>query len=410
MEKTRLDVGFVGCGKLGLPVALAIENSGHDVTVYDTNPDVEAYINSGNYPFQEVGVNELLKDSQITVAKSIGEVVAKSDLIFLPIQTPHDPKYEGTTPIPDDRKDFDYRYLENALAAVSNECAKLATKKTVAVISTCLPGTYEGRLKEVTNEFVDYVYTPQFIAMGTVIEDYLHPEFNLIGVESEEAADQLERFYATINNAPNIRTDITTAEGIKVSYNTWITAKTVVANAWGEMAHKTGMNFDDILKAWKLSTRRIISPQYMDSGVSDGGGCHPRDNIALSHIAKRVGMSHNIWEDLMAARQEHMGWLAELTDQLAEERNLPVVILGRAFKPETNIEVGSPSILLSNLMKTEHDHVNDYEPTEPGIYVIGTNNERYKDIKIPEGSIVIDPFRQQPEREGVETIRIGGKL
>lgn len=110
--------------------------------------------------------------------------------------------------------------------------------------------------------------------MGTVLEDYLNPEFNLIGVESEEAADKLEAFYSTINEAPPVRTDITTAEGIKVSYNTWITAKTVIANAWGELAEKTGMDFDDIKRAWDLSGKRLISTRYMNAGMSDGGGCH----------------------------------------------------------------------------------------------------------------------------------------
>lgn len=408
------DIGLVGMGKLGLPVALAIESRGHSVMGYDLNPDIEGYISREiPYPHQEEGLNGLLNTTHLKVAQSVAEVVAHSDIIFLPIETPHDPRFEGTTRIPEDRKDFDYRRLEVALADVANACSKLAVKKTVAVISTCLPGTYEKKLKPILNEYTDYVYTPQFIAMGGVIEDYLNPEFNLIGVESEEAADQLERFYATINDAPNIRTDITTAEGIKVSYNTWITAKTVLANAWGEMAHKTGMNFDDIKAAWDVSTKRLISKRYMDAGTGDGGGCHPRDNIAMSWLAGEVGMSHNIWEDLMEAREQHMEWLATEAAELSKEHELPLVIMGRSFKPETNIETGSPAVLASNILKEKevvHQHFEDLEGIpQRAVYLIATKHERYKDLTFPKGSVVLDCFRYIPEQNGVTIIHVGNK-
>lgn len=405
-----MNIGVVGCGKLGLPVALAIESKGHEVMGYDINPAVAGYIEDRQIPYKEEGLQPLLDNTNIKITGDLGLLVAKSDIVFLPVQTPHDPKYEGITRIPDDRKDFEYKYLESALADVANICAKLALKKTVAVISTCLPGTYESKLKPICNEYVDYVYTPQFIAMGTVLDDYLNPEFNLIGVESKEAADKLEAFYKTINDAPAVRTDVTTAEGIKVSYNTWITAKTVIANAWGELAEKTGMNFDDIKKAWDLSTKRLISPKYTNAGMSDGGGCHPRDNIAMSWLADNVGMSHNIWEDLMSAREDYEEWHADLASDLAEENDLPLIILGRSFKPETNIETGSPSLLVSNLLNekgVDHTIEEDVTPIK-AVYFIGTEHSRYADYKFPEGSVVIDPFGLIPEQEGV-TIRALGR-
>lgn len=299
-----MNVGMVGMGKLGLPVALAIESRGHEVMGYDISHAVYDYLDQRQIPYEEAGLQPLLDAHKIKMTHTLGELVAQSDIIFVPVQTPHDPRYEGTTRIPDDRKDFDYNHLKGAIRAVADIAQELGKRSTLAVISTCLPGTYQREIKPELNKYVDYVYTPQFIAMGTVLEDYLNPEFNLIGIESEEeAADRLEAFYLTINDAPPVRTDITTAEGIKVSYNTWITAKTVIANAWGELADKTGMNFDDIKKAWDLSDKRLISTRYMNAGMSDGGGCHPRDNIAMSWLATEVGMSHNLWEDLMEARE-----------------------------------------------------------------------------------------------------------
>lgn len=407
-----MNVGFVGFGKLGAPVGLAIESRGHNVMAYDTNPDVEGYFVEGTYPHTEDGLLPLLAKTNIAF-KTLSEVVTASDIVFVPIQTPHQPEYEGTTRIPKDRADFDYTHLEGALRDISAVCAELAVRKTVAVISTCLPGTYEGRLKPLLASNIDYVYTPQFIAMGNVIDDYLNPEFNLIGVESEEAADQLEHFYATINDAPNVRTDITTAEGIKVSYNTWITAKTVIANAWGEMAERTGMKFDDIKRAWDLSTKRLISTRYTDAGMSDGGGCHPRDNIAMSWLANEVGMSHNIWEDLMEAREQFEEWHADLAMEMAIMAKLPLVILGRSFKPETDIETGSPAILVSNILKEKqfpHQHYEDLHGIpQPSVYFIGTKHQRYADMKYPKGSVVIDPFRYIPRKAHVVVVPLGGE-
>lgn len=406
MSKPRT-IGFVGAGKLGTPVALAIELSGHDVTVYDVNPAVGEAIRNRHWPFQENQVRRLLQYTKLRVAQSIQQIVAEADIIFCAVQTPHEPRFEGTEPLGEEREDFDYRYLEMAVAEIAAEAKDAQRKITLSVISTCLPGTYQKRIKPLLNEYVDYVYTPLFIAMGTVIEDFLHPEFNLIGVEGEEAADQLGRFFTAINGAPNLQTDITTAEGIKVSYNTWITAKTVLANAWGELAYKTGMNFNDLLKAWSLSTKRILSPRYMDSGMGDGGGCHPRDNIAMSYIAQQVGMSRDIWTDLMQAREAHAKWLAKMVDDHAFVSELPVTILGRSFKPETNIETGSPALLVANFLNCEHQHLEDQVILDPAIYLIATKHDRYKDYEFPAGSTVIDPFRYIPDRIGVNVIRIG---
>lgn len=407
------EIGFVGLGKLGLPVALAIESKGHNVHGYDINPAVADYIAARQIPFKEEGLQPLLDETRLEVVKTIGEVVAKSDIIFLPIQTPHAPEYEGTTRIPETRADFDYSYLKQAVGEVATQASLQDKQTTLAVISTCLPGTFEREIKPLLNDKVSYVYTPQFIAMGTVLEDYLYPEFNLIGVEDEVAAKRLERFYKTINDAPAVKTDVTTAEGIKVSYNTWITAKTVIANAWGEMSDKLGMNFDDIKKAWDLSTKRLISTKYTNAGMSDGGGCHPRDNIALSKIASDVNMSHNIWEDLMAAREQYEEWHAETIADLSEQFELPLVILGRSFKPETNIETGSPAILVSNMLKewgVDHQHYEDFVGIpQKAVYFIGTAHKRYQNITFPKGSVVVDPFGIIKDQPGVVVRRLGRK-
>lgn len=407
------NVGFVGMGKLGLPVALAIESRGHNIIGYDVNPAVEGYLRDKHIPFQEEGIQPLLEANKVVMAESVGKVVVNSDVIFVPIQTPHDPKYEGITRLPEDRQDFDYEHLKQGLGSIVDACGKLGVNRTVVVISTCLPGTYERELKPLLSDNVDYVYNPFFIAMGTVVQDFLNPEAVLLGTEDGTPHAGLQAFYHSIyGEDKTFWTDITTAEGIKVSYNTWITAKTVIANLWGELAHKTGMNFSDIRNFWELATDRLISSKYMDAGVGDGGGCHPRDNIALSWLAEEIGLSHNVFEDLMHAREDHMQWIGREGIDRAKAEDLPLIILGKSFKPETNIQTGSASLLMANLIGEEHpfQHYEDIPETcaaAKAVYIIGTKHKRYVDFSFPQGSTVIDPFGIIPDQPKVTVVRLG---
>lgn len=411
-------VGFMGLGKLGLPVSFCIESKGYKVLGYDKNPDVAQYIKSKKLPFKEKGIEPYLENTKLEMV-DVEELVKQSDLIFCAVQTPHEKEYEGITRLPEQRIDFDYSHLVKAVQTISEIADSQDKIVNLAVISTCLPGTMRDIIKPLCGKNVKLVYTPQFIAMGTVIDDYLNPEFNLIGCDDSELAYAMRDFYATINEAPPLMTDMTTAECIKVSYNTIITAKTVIANIWGEIAHKVGGNSDDIFKAWLLSTNRLLSPKYLRSGVGDGGGCHPRDNIALSYLAQKYQLSYNLFESLMKARENHMEWIAQLTEQKQRETDKHVVILGKTFKPETNITTGSPAILLANIldeMGVQFEHIDpliddiDIAPGDmfsEGIYVIATAHLEIASYQFASGSIVIDPFGIILDQPEVEVIRIG---
>lgn len=408
-----MNIGVLGLGKLGLPVALAIESKGHTVKGYDINPAIAGYLKDKKIPFKEEGLQPLLDQTKLELTADIAELVKWADIIFIAVQTPHEPEYEGSTILPDTRKDFDYTYLTEAVAEVGKWCLYYEKKTIVITISTCLPGTYEQRIKNLLNEYVEYIYNPFFIAMGTVVRDFLNPEFVLIGKQDKDNTDEpLKTFYPTIHDKPILYTDITTAEAIKVSYNTFITTKTVLANLWGEIAHKVGANVDDIYKAWSMATDRLISPKYLKAGMGDGGGCHPRDNIALSWLATNIGLSYNFFDALMLAREAHAIWLADEADEAAFRESLPLILLGKSFKPETDIQTGSPALLVSNYLIDKHiDHVHVGEgesiPDEKAVYLVTTQHEEYATHRFHEGSIVFDPFGYIPDGEDYTVIRIG---
>lgn len=408
-------VGFIGLGKLGLPVALAIESRGHDIIGYDIDSAVEGYLRTRQIPYQEAGAPELLATTKLRFAP-VADVVRESDLIYVPVQTPHHPDYEGITRLPDDRVDFDYRYLVSAVQSVVEEANAQSRHVQLIVNSTVLPGTLDREIKPLLGEYVHLVYNPAFIAMGTTIDDFLNSEFVLIGADpdNKEGAERLVAFYTTIHHRPTFVTDIKTAELIKVAYNTFIGMKIVFANTMMEICHKTGANVDDVTESLKMATTRIVSTKYMSAGMGDGGGCHPRDNIAMSWLAGELDLSHNVFEDLMRARENQTDWLADLVSATREETGLPVILLGRSYKPETNLSVGSPAVLLGNILRErgiEHESWDPYidEPRswQPGLYFVATAHPEFRELDLPEGSVVIDPWGMVASRDGVRVVPVG---
>ena len=178
----------------------------------------------------------------------------------------------------------------------------MGTSRVVIIISTVLPGTIEREIKPLLSPCVKLCYNPFFIAMGTTVSDFLNPEMVLFGVDDPDALAKAKEFYGTITDAPFHEMSIVNAELVKVNYNTFITMKINFANNLMEICHKMkeqGADVDVVIDALSDCTKRIISPTYMRGGMPDGGGCHPRDNIALADFAKRYNLSNDIYTKSM---------------------------------------------------------------------------------------------------------------
>lgn len=419
-----MKIGFMGLGKLGLPCALATEEAGHEVVGFDPSEAVQGYVRDKKIPYREEGAPERLVNSKIRCV-DVAELVSFSDIIFVAVQTPHDPLYEGISRIPETRVDFDYSYLIQACRALDEEIEKQGQDKVVVVISTVLPGTMDTYVKPHLSSHFKLCYNPFFIAMGTTIHDFTHPEFVLFGVDDEKAAQKAEEFYKTIHSRPFYKTAIKNAELIKVSYNTFISMKIAFVNNLMEVCHHTGADVDAVTDALKLGTERLVSPKYLSGGMGDGGGCHPRDNIALSWLSRKLGVRYDWSEAVMMAREKQTDFLADLVEKYRVKGDfpLPVIILGKAFKEQTNLVVGSPSVLLKNILNERGIDVDMYDPwidnaldkeMNPffgmgmiACYFIGTHHKEFLKYKFPKGSVVIDPWRYMPDQEGVRVIRVG---
>lgn len=411
-----MNVGFVGLGKLGLPSALAIESKGHTVVGCDINPKIKEYVATREIPYLEAGVPELLAKTNLKVL-SLAEVLQKSDIVFVPVQTTHDPLYEGITKLPESTADFNYGYLKAACRSISEELERLGEDRIVIIISTVLPGTIQREIKPLLSSRVKLCYNPFFIAMGTTVHDFLNPEIVLFGVDDSEAVAKAKEFYKTITDAPFHEMSIVNAELVKVNYNTFITMKINFANNLMEVCDKMkaeGADVDVVIDALSDCNHRIISPAYMRGGMPDGGGCHPRDNIALADFARRHNLSNDIYTEGMMVREHHIRWFADMM----KEYDMPKVILGKSYKPETNLTMGSPSLRLYNELVNDEavsviiwdPHVDAYDvdlTKEPAVFFLGTKHEYFQNFEYPNGSVVIDPFGYIHGRDGIKLIRVG---
>ena len=418
-----MKIGFVGLGKLGLPVALTVESKGHEVVGYDISENVKNIIEAKKIPYKEIWAQEYLDNRNIKFV-SLENVVERSEIIFVPIQTPHDPLYEGVTRIPNKRVDFDYTHLKLGIKNLSQAIEKKKKDIVVIIISTVLPGTIRNQIKPLLGKHTKLCYNPFFIAMGSTIRDFLYPEFILFGVDDDKASKKAEEFYKTICDSPFYKTTIENAELIKVCYNTMISTKISFVNTIMEACHHLpNTNVDDVTNALKMANRRLISDAYLSGGMGDGGGCHPRDNIALSHLSKKLDLSYDWFESIMMQREKQSEWLANLV--IKNSKNRQVNILGKTFKPETNLILGSPSILLENILKEKQIKVNSWDPYIDENYekvknkmnwnkndikhtfFIGTKHPDFITFKFPEDSIIIDPFRYIYNVKNSKIIRIG---
>lgn len=412
-----MNIGFIGLGKLGLPCAVAIAMHGHNVMGYDI---VSSKMNKNPRPFREAGpdgkkpFNFYLKNSRLRFG-SLKEVVDHAEIIFVAVQTPHHPQYEGVTRLPEQRDDFDYKYLVAAIAEISFVVRK---ETIVVIISTVLPSTIREYVMPMASSLLRLCYNPFFIAMGTTMRDFLEPEFILLGVCDEQAAKTLVAFYRTITDAPICQMSLESAELTKVAYNTYIGMKIVFANMLMEICHKLpNANVNDVIGALKKSHRRLISTAYMDGGMGDGGGCHPRDNIAMSWLARKLSLSYNLFEDIMRAREHQTAWLADLMCAY----DLPKAIIGYSFKAESNLTDGSPSLLLKTILEERGYHPYMYDPhvegklqslseLPPHVFLIGTRHKEFMHCQFPSGSVVIDPWRYiPPQPTNIILISLGGK-
>lgn len=426
-----MKAGFLGLGKLGLPVATTLQYRGIDVLGYDLDVDrIAGYLrHPHSYPFEERGPDgrgdfrDYLKQHPIDLCLSPQALASRRDLIFVAVQTPHDARFGGEHPLTQERADFDYSHLKSAVASIA---PYLTDQHTLVIISTCLPGTTRREILPLVPRG-RVVFNPFFIAMGTVMADFLKPEFVLIGVDDNEHAWPLLRTYEmvygghpygkVVQGTLSRIMSYESAELTKVAYNAMIGTKIAYANTVMEICDKLPhADCDDVMNAIKAATDRLASPKYLTPGMGDGGGCHPRDNIAMSWLANELRLSHNLFDDIMQCREDQARYLCEIVREECRATGLPAGIMGYAFKPNLKMVDGSPALLCHEILKADGVDALLFDPviewpaafSEPRVWLIGCAHDVVSRIEYAPGSVIVDPHRRfDPKREDVRYRPVG---
>ena len=388
-----MKIGFIGLGKLGLPCAEEMARL-HDVIGYDIDHRVSPHIN---------------------ITQKLSDVFENTELIFIAVPTPHHQDYDGskpTTHLP--VKDFDYSLVIDTLKS----CEKYAKpNQIVSLISTVLPGTTRREFSQYTKNF-KFVYNPYLIAMGSEAYDMVHPDMVIIGTESGQKTDASEivsNFYKPLvkNNAQHMIGTWEEAEAFKIFYNTMISARLSLVNMIQDVAQKIGhMNVDNVTEAFKKANIRITGKGYYKAGMGDGGACHPRDNIALSWLSKKLDLGYDLFGAISHSREQQTKNFAKFIADICKKENKSCVINGKAYKPSVPYTIGSPSVLLAGYInelgvdvqyadpETEdilegiqdcvcvmaHDPQTTYDHT-------GRSYQQKLYFDLAKGSTIIDPWR-----------------
>ncbi len=361
-----MKLSVVGLGKLGACSAACFASRGFEVIGVDINKDFVDAINNGKAPIYEPGLQELIDSSKdkLKATQNYEEAIKESEITFLIVPTPS--RQDGL---------FSKRYLQDALKHLSIALKKSNREYHLFVItSTVSPGVTEEALipliesvsgRELNKNF-GVCYNPEFIALGSVIKDFLNPDMVLIGESDKFAGDRLESIYRVVcEHKPYVaRMSIISAEITKLSLNSYITMKISFANTISNICEMIpGADVDAITKA--LGADKRISPFYLKGGLSYGGPCFPRDNKAFTAFAQKCGVDALLAKTTDAVNQLQHERLTELVMahvSTGNDNNSVVSVLGLAYKPNTTIIEESPATkLIENLLKKDFEVI-VYDP------------------------------------------------
>ncbi len=352
---------IVGLGKLGASMAAAIASRGFDVIGVDVNQRVVDLLNSGHAPVQETNLEETIAANRERLRATVShrEAILNSDVTFVIVPTPSD-----------EQGAFSLQYAKWAFGEIGRALAEKDSYHNVVLTSTVLPGStrygllpiLERESGKACGQDFGLCYSPEFIALGSVLHDFLNPDFTLIGEFDERAGGQLEACYAEImeNNPPCKRMSLENAELTKISVNTFVTTKITFANMLADLCERIpGGDVDVVTDA--LGSDRRIGHKYLKGAIGYGGPCFPRDNVALSFVARALGTKADLAETTDSANRS----LPErMTERLLAtiERGTTVAVLGLAYKPSSHVIEESQGLCLAKALSKAGMRVVAYDP------------------------------------------------
>ena len=341
-----MNISFIGLGKLGLCSAACFAAKGHSVIGVDNNTALLAALHDRKCPITETGLDTLLQSawSHFSCTENYADAVAKSDITMIIVPTPS--LADGS---------FSNAFVEHVLEQLAPALAAKDGFHVVDVVSTVMPGSCEQvfvpLLERLTGKRcgVDFgfAYNPEFIALGSVIHNFLHPDLVLIGASDKRTAELLQAVYAsTVESAPHYGImNLTNAEITKLSLNCFVTMKISFANELTAICEKiSGADVDVVTNAMGFDSR--VGRKYLTGGLGFGGPCFPRDNKAFQASANIVGYEMQLSPQVVTVNNSVPERIfLRLQEQIAPGQS--VALFGVSYKQDTHITEEAQGIMLA---------------------------------------------------------------
>lgn len=355
-------IAVIGLGKLGLPLALLLVKRNHKVLGIDTNL---SRLNSikNNILENEPGLHELMQvvdEKRFEITSEIDSRISDCDLLLLILPTPSK----------NDNK-FSAELIKNSILEIVSKKFQ-AKEVSFCIVSTLNPGDSReienviSQHSRLTETKFNLYYSPEFIALGTIIKNMENPDIILLGEGdvNSSGGDRIVKVLKTLAlNEPQIcRMSLTSAEITKIAINSFVTTKISFANFIGEFSDKF-LDADkfEILRSVGSDSR--IGAKYLRPGLGFGGPCFPRDNRAIAAMAQEVGVTADIAiaTDKVNLRQPK-AMANAVSSYLNFDFKSKILLIGLSYKSGSYVVEESQAIMLANELDSMGFNVSVFDP------------------------------------------------
>jgi UDPglucose 6-dehydrogenase len=384
MNKKKLAV--IGCGKLGAPLVACLAQAGHSVIGIDTNVDLIQNLRANIITWNEPNLVEYLDKykSQIRFETTYGDEFNEVTTSFIIVPTPSNKSGE-----------YSIDFVLSAVKSIGEKLNQISIDThTIVIVSTVMPGDTEGRITQALNESagknsgkISLCYSPEFIALGSVIKNLQNPDSILIGQPNEKIGLELQDLLLSIviNKPKVLRMRIAEAEIAKIAINSYVTTKISFSNQISEICEKVpGASAENVLSALGADSRIGIS--YLKQGTSFGGPCFPRDNRAFAKFAENIGINLEIAYATDNINNRQQARLIKIFNKVAPKAK-NILIVGMSYKKDTDVYEESPALKFMNESKNYNFFVLDDHISK----IHGNNEITFVTVeKLKEKSLSID--------------------
>jgi UDPglucose 6-dehydrogenase len=345
----REPIAVIGTGYVGLVTAAGFAELGSEVFCVDVDADKVARLQAGEVPIYEPGLQELVRSvsDRLHFSTDLVPAVERARMLFVAVGTPS--TYSG---------DADLSAVRAVIESLPDSDQRaLVMKSTVP----CGTGTAIARLlDERGRSGYSYVSCPEFLREGTALEDFRHPDRVVVGDDGGWAGDAVAELYAPLD-APVVRTDVASAEMVKLASNAFLATKISFINEIANVCEETGSDVTEVARGMGLDAR--ISPSFLHAGLGYGGSCFPKDVSALKQLAGNTGYHFQLLGAVIEVNElQKRRLVAKLHKHLGELVGRRVALLGLAFKPNTDDMREASSLVLAARLQAEGARVVAYDP------------------------------------------------